>query len=70
MDLDENQVCPFLSQKNHFFNRFHLYIALRVFGKENKNALENAQANIKKYNYKDPNQVIVINAALNELKIK
>ena len=51
-----------------------LYIASRTFGKENKKLFENilnaASANIQKHNYKDPNQVAVIKAALNEVQVK
>ncbi|MBI3137361.1 MAG: hypothetical protein HYZ15_02115 [Sphingobacteriales bacterium] len=49
-----------------------LYISSRTFGKDNKNVVENiiknAQANIDRYDFKDPNQVEVLKAAINELK--
>ena len=48
-----------------------LYIASRAFGNDNniliENALKLASENIKKHEYQDPNQVNVINSALNEL---
>jgi len=51
-----------------------LYISSRTFGKENKSVVEKtlkkAQANIDRYEFKDPNQVEVLKSALNELKIK
>jgi cellulose biosynthesis protein BcsQ len=49
-----------------------LYISSRTFGKENKTVVENilkkAQANIDRYEFKDPNQVKVLKSAINELK--
>ncbi len=51
-----------------------LYLASRNFGQDHRgeveSTLEKARANIEKYNYKDPNQVSVIQSALNELDIK
>jgi len=51
-----------------------LYIAARTFGNENKIQIEavlkTASENIQKHQFKDPNQIDVINVALNELKFK
>jgi hypothetical protein len=51
-----------------------LYIASRTFGKEDKKQIEKvlktASANIQTHKFKDPNQVEVIKAALNELQVK
>ncbi len=51
-----------------------LYIASRTFGNNNKKNLEvallEASANIENHEFQDPNQVNVITAALNELRIK
>ena len=51
-----------------------LYIASRAFGNDNKKQLEkvlkDAQNNIDKYEFKDPNQIENLKSALNELSIK
>lgn len=51
-----------------------LYISSRTLGKMNQKHIENtlkiAQSNIDMYKFRDPNQVEVIKAAINELSIK